>query len=349
MKNRKSVKRLLVVVSLLASSQIFFADGASPAQAAATETPNFAALDATMKEWITLNGIQLASLIVMKNGEVVHRFGNGGRDSSTPAPVGSLSKAITGVCIAHLVDEGRLEFSDTLGKILAPVFAKKGNPSDPRTLSITVEQLLTHRSGFSRDVDSPSYIALVNQNARPQTISDQFDWIKREKLLTDPGTSFFYSDTGYVVLGNIIETITGKEYGQYCKDTILTPMGVTNAKLAQDLMFFSPAAGWVISTEDYGHFMRAFDDNSPVLGQKAREWMDRQVGGGYGLGVNFKNTPTGGRDYWHSGIIRTKRSGSYSYNLQRGWIIEVNFQPFSQLNAYDDLNSRILSIFFPKK
>src|SRR5262245_16728638 len=74
-----------------------------------------ASLDAIMRDWMQEYGVPAAALAAMKDGTIVKSFGYGGMDPAKPARLASLSKAITGVCIARLIDEGRLSFSTPLG------------------------------------------------------------------------------------------------------------------------------------------------------------------------------------------------------------------------------------------
>src|SRR5262249_1920079 len=69
-----------------------------------------------------------------------------------PAHIGSLSKAITAVCVARLIDAGRLSFTAPLGTAIPNAFRRYGEPADPRFKAITIEQLLMHRAGLATSV-----------------------------------------------------------------------------------------------------------------------------------------------------------------------------------------------------
>ena len=105
------------------------------------------AVDAAIRDWLALNHLTRAGVAVARDGTLVRSFDHGGWTAAQPLNIASLSKAITAVCIARLIDDGRLSFTTTLGSVLAPRFAELGEPVDPRLKSITIEQLLTHRSG----------------------------------------------------------------------------------------------------------------------------------------------------------------------------------------------------------
>src|SRR6185295_17543869 len=89
--------------------------------AAHGQTPPIAtALDAAVQEWMGQFDLRAASLAAMQDGVLVTSAGYGGMDAGKPARLASLSKAITGVCVARLIDEGRLVFGSSLGTVLAP-------------------------------------------------------------------------------------------------------------------------------------------------------------------------------------------------------------------------------------
>jgi len=120
------------------------------------------------------------SLATMKNGVIVRSFGYGDLQASKPAQIASLSKAITAVCLAHLIDEGRLSFAAPLGMVLAQTFKKLGEPVDARFKTITIEQLLKHKSGLPREP--------VRTGNAPRNMSETFYKV----LLTQLETAFCF-------------------------------------------------------------------------------------------------------------------------------------------------------------
>jgi CubicO group peptidase (beta-lactamase class C family) len=122
-------------------------------------------LDATIKEWMLQHHVKAASLAVLFNGQIVGAYSHGGMDANVPTRVASLSKAITGVCIARLIDEGRLSFSSSMGKIFANALPKF-QPVDASFQSITIEQILIHRGGLIRELPRT-----VNE---PKDLSEMF-------------------------------------------------------------------------------------------------------------------------------------------------------------------------------
>jgi CubicO group peptidase (beta-lactamase class C family) len=129
--------------------------------------------------------------------------------------IGSVGKTFTAVAIAQLVEAGKLSFDDPIGRYL---------PGFPREVAnrVTVGQLLTHTSGLG-DV-----FMRWHPNAPAQLdVSDLLTRIVREPLQFEPGSRFGYSNSGYVVLGAIIESVTGESYYDYVRRHVFVPAGMT--------------------------------------------------------------------------------------------------------------------------
>jgi CubicO group peptidase (beta-lactamase class C family) len=150
-----------------------------------------------LRAWMQRYHVPTSSLAVMKDGALAGSFGYGGWEPKQMHRLASLSKAITGVCIARLAQQGRLAFSDKLGTLLAKTFQRLGEPVDPHFNSITIEQLLTHRGGLALDV--PPMIVVPTE-----TMEDRFRTVLATKLVYNPGTSKGYSNIGYLTLGMVV-------------------------------------------------------------------------------------------------------------------------------------------------
>ena len=132
--------------------------------------------------------------------------------------IASIGKMFTATAIGQFIAAGKLKFDDTLGKVL-PEY-----PNKSRAQSITIRQLLGHTAGlgdlfsdsaYDRNRDYPSALALASAVAdRP--------------LLFAPGTKWSYSNEGYVVLGAVIEKITGESYDDYLRRHIFDPAGMSH-------------------------------------------------------------------------------------------------------------------------
>ncbi|MEW9547361.1 serine hydrolase domain-containing protein [Nonomuraea sp. NPDC050783] len=163
-----------------------------------------------------------ASLAVLADGEVhelvsgvLHR---GTGVAVTPGAVfhsGSVAKVYTATLVMRLVDEGRLELDARVADVL-PEFA---TPDLEATKTITVRQLLSHTGGVTNDFNHDS--------GRGDDCLARYVEAAREVALDcPPGTAVSYGGLGYVVLGRVIEVITGLTWDQALKDLLFTPLGL---------------------------------------------------------------------------------------------------------------------------
>jgi CubicO group peptidase (beta-lactamase class C family) len=288
-------------------------------------------LDATVREWMQQHQVNAASLAAMHDGRIVKTSGYGGMDAGKPAPIASLSKAITGVCIARLIDEGHLSFSSPLGVVLSGSFEKFKQPVDARFQSVTIEQLLMHRGGLVRE--------LPPGGAEPRELDDMFRKVLAIPLEADPAAKMSYSNIGYRILGKIVEVISKKSYEPYCRENVLTPMSASGSIERRGI---GPSGGWRISPVDYAKFMEVFDPKSSLLGKESRAWLDsRHEVPTYGLGMFIRRT--GNRVvYLHNGKD-ARGGGAYSIKFGNGWTTVVAFAGRHNDDVYGDLRRRLES------
>ncbi|OJJ14473.1 hypothetical protein BKI52_42590 [marine bacterium AO1-C] len=186
--------------------------------------------------------------------------------SNTQFRIGSTSKTFTSMLVMLLVKSNQLKLSDPVGKFLP-------NYAHPQ---VTIAQLLTHQSGIPSYTNNSEYLQQVlSQPFSSQQMMQQFS---SDSLEFVPGSKFKYSNSGYVVLANVIEKITGKPYGEVLQEKILKPLGMTqtyfgnrdNANLAKGYLYGKPeptypsqnnigAGGIVSSVEDLLKWSQALD------------------------------------------------------------------------------------------
>jgi len=301
--------RVLILAVLLAATTL----------PAAAQT--VAEIEQAWRGWMSRNGRTTGGLAVLHQGRVVHEAATGRDAIGQPLPMASLSKAVTGVCIAGLIDSGRLAFDTPLSQSLQRTIARVGAPVDPRLLGVTVAQLLTHRAGFdpARGGDpatEPLGAYLAKATATRTAFDEGVKWIFRRELPLPPGARYAYSNAAYLLLGAIIQETTGQDYEPYCKAAVLTPLGARGAALDPAWRILSSYGGWRMSLADYGRFYQAFALGNPAIGPVARAWMmspeGKLLGGGssvhYGLGTFVRPTQNGGGNFWHW--------GGWSYDLR---------------------------------
>lgn len=135
--------------------------------------------------------------------------------------LGSMNKMFTGVAITQLAERGELSFEDSLAKFL-PDF-----PNPISSKKIKIKHLLTHTSGLGRFFSEKFWKASRDLY---RTIDDMMTLVEDEALLfEEPGTRWEYSNTGMLVLGKVIECVTGESYFKFIQDNIYAPAGMHNS------------------------------------------------------------------------------------------------------------------------
>ena len=165
-------------------------------------------------------------VLVAKNGKPVFEKAYGLANKSKNIPInnetkfnlGSMNKMFTAVAIAQLAEAGKLSFTDTVGKHL-PDYPNKDVAS-----RVTIHQLLTHTSGLGSYWNA----RFDAKKASIKTVSDYLSLFADEPLSLEPGKRFQYSNSGFIVLGAIIEKVSGQSYYDYVREHIYKPAGMKN-------------------------------------------------------------------------------------------------------------------------
>lgn len=330
-------------------------------------TPGLAPLDAVFRAWMERSGVAEASLAVGHADRLVGAFGYGGRDAGERVLVASLSKAITGLCLGTLVDDGRLGFDTRVDVALAGFFAREGQPADPRLGGATLGQMLAHRGGFDRDaapdaVTGPTLQRYLRAHRASDESGDALLAATLEATLPRaPGSAFRYANAPYLLLGVAIAEADGRPYAEACRARVLAPLGIADAALDPDWAVLSSFGGWKLSAPEYLAFLRGFDADSPVLGPKARDFLldanGKDVPGGrgahYALGVLARVQP-GGATVWHSGRWRWRNAGfgdgppstdvgAYFVRLANGDAFVATYSPLPSESATRELDRDLVA------
>jgi CubicO group peptidase (beta-lactamase class C family) len=130
--------------------------------------------------------------------------------------LGSMDKMFTSVSIAKLAAAGKLKFNNKLSDVLPDY------PNGSAAAKITIDQLLTHTSGLG-DIFKPAFYEHRERFRAPR---DYFSLFAEEPLRFEPGSRWSYSNAGYVVLGAVIEKLSGKSYFDYVRENIFEPAGM---------------------------------------------------------------------------------------------------------------------------
>ena len=195
---------------------------AAPAAAAPAD---FAAkADAYLKSAYAADAPGVA-VIVVDDGKVVYAGGQGLADiearrkitSETVFRLGSITKQFTAAVILQLAEEGKLSLSDPLSKFL-PDYPRPG-------AAATIAQLLNHTSGIKSYTGIPGWMAEGNA-ARPVTTEQLIAVFKDQPADFEVGTKHLYNNSGYVLLGAVIEKVTGKPWHVAVDERIAKPLGL---------------------------------------------------------------------------------------------------------------------------
>lgn len=193
----------------------------APAGAAQNAAPTLAAeIDAALAP-LYLPANPGATIIVLIDGKPVFRKAYGMADVAnkvvmtpeTSLRLGSITKQFTAVGILLLAEDGKLALSDEISKFFP------GYPTQGKT--ITIEHLLTHTSGIVSYTSKPGFRAQSTKDLTPAQMIDTF---KAEPMQFAPGTRWQYNNSGYFLLGAIIEKVSGMPYAKFVEQRLFIPL-----------------------------------------------------------------------------------------------------------------------------
>ena len=196
-----------------------------PLETQATRDSSFVAVLSAHLEAATKAELFSGAVLVMRDGQTVFEgaYGLANREQNVPNSlntqfrVGSMNKMLTAVATLQLVQEGRLRLEGTLGMYLPDY------PNADMASKVTIHHLLTHTGGTG-DIFGPSFNA---NRLELRTTGDYIELYGTRNLQFQPGAQFSYSNYGFVLLGAIIERVTGKSYYDVVAERIHAPAQMT--------------------------------------------------------------------------------------------------------------------------
>lgn len=182
-------------------------------------------LDQKISSALAASGAPSVSVAVVQNDRVVYAkaFGKAdiekarAADAATRYAVGSISKQFTAAAILLLQEQGKLSLDDKVGKYF---------PDLTRANEVTIRELLSHTSGYE-DYAPQDYI--IPEWTKPTTPQEIMNHWGRKPLNFDPGTRWQYSNTNYVIAGEIFEKASGQSLLAFLREKIFGPLGMTSA------------------------------------------------------------------------------------------------------------------------
>jgi CubicO group peptidase (beta-lactamase class C family) len=208
----------------------------------------FAGVEKTVNAFLRRWSIEGASIAIAKDGKLVFAHGFGYADTASRIEtqpysqfrIASISKLVTAVGVMRLREEGKLSLTDSVfgpGGILNDPFF--GVPKDKRVYRINVAELLSHEAGWTQRYGDQMFMPLVvaeKMHVKPPVDTKTIVKFALEKNLHyTPGSGKAYSNLGYSILGLVIEKVSGMAYEDFCRQTILEPLGIFDMKIAGNL------------------------------------------------------------------------------------------------------------------
>ena len=195
------------------------------------EQSRLAPLDAVLKDAVKNGNAPGAVLLVGHNGLIVYQKAYGNRTAGsnpeamtadTIFDLASLTKVIaTTTCVMRLEQLGQIKLNDPVAKYI-PDFAQNGKQD------VTIRMLLTHYSGLPADLDLKEAWNGADEG---------YSRANATKLVNPPGSTFLYSDVGFVVLGELVQKVGGMPLDQYAQTYVFGPLGMTSTR-------FNPPTSW---------------------------------------------------------------------------------------------------------
>jgi len=186
----------------------------------------------SLLSYVETNQKSMGSLAILQDGKVVYKraigyanvAGQGKANAATRYGIGSISKTFTAVLTLQLAEDGKLSLDNTLDQYF---------PTLPNADSITIEQLLQHRSGLHNFTDDVDYMEKMEE---PMAREALLEWFVEKGVDFAPDEQMKYSNTGYVVLSFILEEASGKSYAELLQERIASPCGLKDTYMPAEVV-----------------------------------------------------------------------------------------------------------------
>jgi CubicO group peptidase (beta-lactamase class C family) len=254
------------------------------------------------------------SVLVAKGGKVILSKGYGMANYELEVPntpqtkfrLGSITKQFTSMAIAQLQERGLLSVEDPITKYL-PDFPKETGDK------VTVFHLLTHTSGIPSFTNFPDYQQIKMSKFTGEKL---IAWLKGKPLEFVPGENYKYNNSGYFLLGYIVEKVSGKSYEQFVQENIFTPLAMKSTGFDRNsALIKNRAAGYTVKGKEL--------ENS--------EYIDMTVPGGAGaMYSTVEDLYTWDRALYTEKLVKKatldKIFTPFKSNYGYGWIVNEQFK-----------------------
>ncbi|PJL24603.1 MULTISPECIES: serine hydrolase domain-containing protein [Stenotrophomonas] len=196
----------------------------SSGKGAALDAAAIRRIDSGVEQVMRRFNVPGAAVMVLQDGRQIHAKAYGQRDvalglavrADTPFEIGSITKQFTAAAVVQLQEAGKLTLDDPLARYL---------PDAPHAHAVTLRQLLSHTSGLHDYFDGPEQ-EVDARVTQPIALDRLIGRISDRPLDFEPGSRWSYSNTGYVLLGRVIEVVSGERYVDYVRRHLLEPLGM---------------------------------------------------------------------------------------------------------------------------
>ncbi len=242
--------------------------------------------------------------------------------------IGSLTKSFTAVCVLMLQDEGLLSVDDDVTEHL---------PDYPALEGLTIHDLLIHRSGLLNFTE-------IQQPPTLWTPEDVLGFVMTRPNWRTPDTSWRYCNTNYIILGLIVERVSGEDYGDFLKERVFDRLGMDRTRFwasEQQLAVAFAAGGIESSARDMGRYVQAMllDEVDGVsVADLFQSYSPNAFGGEEGYGWRRSDSPLGPK-ISHNGSIAEGSSAMAIYTSSAGSygiVLLANSQQTSQIEQFLD-------------
>lgn len=207
---------------------------------------NFADLDQAIQAKEKVLGKDFVVMLWKKGDTLIYKKEMGQFNSKTQAPIASASKWLTAALVMIFVDEGKISLDDKISRWI-PEFAKYGKNY------ITIRHCLSHFTGVQEEA---KFFKKLMQRSKFASLEEEVNSYGRKEIRTNPGTDFWYSNTGLNIAGRVLEVISKKNFDVLAKQKLFNPMTMRRTSFSSvDASAVNPSGGALSTPDDYMKFL----------------------------------------------------------------------------------------------
>ncbi|MEP3845341.1 MAG: serine hydrolase domain-containing protein [Paracoccaceae bacterium] len=290
--------------------------------AAAQDSVRIERMQSAFDDWLDQNEAKGVAAVAFEGVQVASL--DGGLKPDTLAELASVSKSITALCAASLIEDGVLAFTDTVLGLLG------------RGPDTSVASLITHSSGLVDDVTQSLMLRTLD---KPKDSAP--DVLNAIGPADGPDGVYAHNNVNYALLGLLIEDAANAPYEDTCRQHVLDPAGVTGMASPRSGASLS-WGGWHMLPSDYVTLHSYWFSMQTDMGSDPFAYPHVEVVDGvyYGLGTFFRKSRSG-HNFWHQGALCMPgrlNIGSFAVTWQSEWSVFVSYDKCVDWNAMTDLD-----------